>query len=237
MTADIGPQRNQSGLGTQLPVLTLAFAALTLLFALLSMIFGSRLSTLQTNSLTAHNETAALGVVSLEEMKTALKTATVNLKTAQQSLETEKAAAHRLHKQISVLTEDLENTQVDLAKANQTITAIKSTGSLEPTLSLETPAPLTTPPAAPSVETILSEEAPVQWEPQPTDSPDPPAANLPEPLGTPAAEPQAEKHEAQVDQAAPSVSDPPSPDISPPVAEAPITDSPQELPEAAPAAD
>ncbi len=182
MTADIDPQRNQSGLGTRLPVLTLAFAALTLLFALLSMIFGSRLSTLQTSSLMAHNETAASGAASMAEMKTALKTATVNLKTAQQTLETEKAAAHRLRKQISVLTEDLENTQVDLAKANQTITAIKSAGSLESILSLETP-------------------------------------------------------EEKVDQVAPSVFAPPSPDIPPPVAEVPITDSPQELPEAAPASD
>ena len=166
MTADIATQRKRISPSTMLHTLTLAFAALTLLFALLSMILGNRLSTLQTNYLKAEKESATSNAASIQEMETARDTAMVTLETARQALDAEKAAVERLRGQLSAVMKDLENTKTDLARANQTITGLKSTVPVEPTPSVETSEPITSPLMAPSSETVLSQDPPPQPAPQ-----------------------------------------------------------------------
>ena len=139
MTADITTQRKSTGPSTLLHALTLVFVAVTLFFALLSMILGNRISSLQTNYLKAEKETATLKAGALQEMETALKTTTVNLETAQQTLDKEKAGAERLRRQLSVAMKDLANAKADLASANQAITKLKSTLPAEPTLPVGLP--------------------------------------------------------------------------------------------------
>ena len=125
MTADIAPQKDQSGKNTLLPTLTLAAGAITVCFALLSMTVGNRLVVLQKQHLAAQNEAVASESISIEQMENELKTATLKLETAQQSLKAEKSTADWHKKQLSAVMKDLETANTKLAEANRTITELK----------------------------------------------------------------------------------------------------------------
>jgi prefoldin subunit 5 len=168
MTADITTQEKESGRSGMLPTLTYAFAVLTFCFALLSMILGNRAASLHTDSLKAEKEAVTSEAASIAEMETAVKTATAGLESVQQSLNAEKAAADRLRKQLSVVSSELETTRANLAKANQTITGLKSMQPAESTPAGESGKRVIVPVAPPSATSGTSTELPVQPEPQPT---------------------------------------------------------------------
>lgn len=239
MTADIATQEKESDTNTMLPRLTLAFAVLTLFFALISSIFGIRLATLHSNSLKAEKQAVTSEAASVEAMENALKAAIAEREVTKQSLDAEKAAADRLRKQLSAVIKDLEKTKVNLAKANLTITGLKSTPPTEPTSSVESKKSVT----APSAKSDASQQPPGQPETQPTGDPVPqpvsiqspgnvPAVNIQERVQKPAPEALTDDPESPADKIVAPVSS----GVSSSVTEESLPDSPPESPAAAPTA-
>lgn len=230
MTADISPQKKQSGPTSLLPTLTLVLAAMTVCFALLSIILGNRLATLQAKRLEAQNKAVASESISMEQMANALKTATVDLETAQQALNAEKSAADRYRKQLSAVTKDLDTAKANLTNANRTITELKSMLPAKPAPAGVSPDPLEPPALSPPPQpepkaTGLPVSVPVQ--------PKTPVGNEPDASVMPAPEPEAGKAQQAVSPAVPPAAVPPAS----PVTEETITDSLPASPAASPATD
>lgn len=167
MTADTTIPIHPSGSGTPWHTLTLICAGCTLIFALLSMLVAARLSSLQTESRMLNRETAASEAEAAQAMQTALKDATVNLETARQALDAEKAASDGLRRRLSGVTKTLDQTQALLVQAERTIATLQS---------------------APSNPTGHSRDAAEAVQPAPAAPADQPGASAsPEPLQPPPA--------------------------------------------------
>jgi hypothetical protein len=121
MTADTPNYEEQVDPGNSPQILAIACAGLTLFFALISIITGNRLSTLQADHLEAVRAAATSETVSINEMKTALDTATTDLKNARKALGEEKAATEKLRKQLAKTQKQLQETKAGLAGTPRTI--------------------------------------------------------------------------------------------------------------------
>lgn len=189
MTADTPTHRDDTSPGHLPQTLMLTFAGLTLFFALLSFIIGSRLSTLQTNYLTAAKETVTSETASIDTMKTALDTATGDLQTALQALNAEKTTAEKLRQHLSTTQKALEKTKADLASANQAINDLNSTPSVKPEPTIETkPGTAPAPDSSNKEQPALEKELPPPLPASKTSSPPVPSPPVTQPPDTPTSE-------------------------------------------------
>jgi flagellar hook-basal body complex protein FliE len=249
MTSAIATQRQTTGPSTTLHTITLAFAALTLLFALLSLILGSRLATLQTNFLSDKIETVASEAASVQDMEVSLKTAIDKLEAAQKGLKKENAVTERLRRQLSDVMKNLEKAKAELAAANQTISALRSSAQVQSAPKVATPEATATPIVVPSTKVPSSQDPEPQSISQPSESSTvlpAPVSTSENPSTTTAPAPPAVQH--STDKAVPPEQKPetathpaiatPPPDITTPVTEETIPDpSTASPPAAAPVAD
>lgn len=220
-----------------LPILTLALTGFTLCFALLSITFGNRFTALHTAYLKSEKETVVSEAASTEEMKAALETATVDVENVQQALDTEKASANRLRKQLSVVVKDLEKTRANLAAADRTITGLKSMQPAETTPASESSETATTPGNLPPAKSDASQKPTDRPKPQPANEPvsppvappppeDAPVVNESEGIQIPTKEAQTKAPGPQPEKSTPPAAAPIDSGASSPVTEETLTETP-----------
>ncbi|WP_319525451.1 hypothetical protein [uncultured Desulfosarcina sp.] len=167
MTADRSPQKNAMVSGTVMSTGALLFAALTLLFALFSLFLGNRLASLNSERIKAQDENVATETTAIEEMKSAMTG-------LQKDLETEKAGSKKLQNQLDAAMQELKTTRGDLAKAHQTIDALRAKSA----------AAVPSPPPAPQPQ-VPQQEAPAVTSPDTSGEADSVGTSQEEPAAQP----------------------------------------------------
>ena len=126
MSSPSAPFDKNRGSASRQHTLTLGCALLTLVLALLATIGSSRLHTLALNGQAASRAATVANAAEFQAATASLQTLEAELEAARQARDAAQGEAKRLRQQHAVAVKALEVSKVDLARANQTITDLKT---------------------------------------------------------------------------------------------------------------